>query len=91
MGGAEELEIHLEGKKLKQRDSFVYLGGVASRGGKSDSKIRRRITAGANTWRKVKGVMKYRHMSHKNKRKGLSLCGITAYMYDLKTVAITKK
>ena len=76
MGGAEELEIHLEGKKLKQRDSFVYLVGVTSRGGKSDSKIRRRITAGANTWRKVKGVMKYRHMSQTIKERG-SACVVS--------------
>ena len=32
----EELDIELEGKKLTQRDSFVYLGGAVCREGKMD-------------------------------------------------------
>ena len=47
----KELEILLDGEKLKQTDSFVYLGGAIFEDGKSDPEIRRRITAGAKAWR----------------------------------------
>ena len=50
----EELDIELEGKKLNQRDSFVYLGGAVCGDGKM---VRRRVQAGAIAWRAVEGVM----------------------------------
>ena len=46
----EELDIELEGKKLNQRDSFVYLGGEVCRDGKTEIEVRRRVQAGANAW-----------------------------------------
>ena len=51
----EELDIELEGKKLTQRDSFVYLGGVVCGDGKTEREVRRRVLAGANAWRAVEG------------------------------------
>ena len=51
----EELHIELEGKKLTQRDSFVYLGGVVCGDGKTEREVRRRVLAGANAWRAVEG------------------------------------
>ena len=36
----EELDIELEGKKLAQRDSFVYLGGAVCRDGKTEREVR---------------------------------------------------
>ena len=53
----EDLDIELEGKKLTQRDSFVYLGGAVWGDGKTEREVRRRIQAGANAWRAVVGVM----------------------------------
>ena len=41
----KELEIHLNGKKLTQSDSFVYLSGRIC-DGNSDTEIRRRTRAG---------------------------------------------
>ena len=51
----EELDIELEGKKLTQRDSFVYLGGAVCGDGKTEREVRRRVQAGANAWRSVEG------------------------------------
>ena len=59
----KELDIHLDGKKLKRRDSFVYLGGAICGDGNSDTEISPRITAVANAWRKVEEVMGDRRMS----------------------------
>ena len=41
----EELDIELEGKKLTQRDSFVYLGGAVCGDGKTEREVRRRVQA----------------------------------------------
>ena len=51
----EELDIELEGKKLTQLDSFVFLGGAVCGDGKTEREVRRRVQAGANAGRAVDG------------------------------------
>ena len=51
----EELDIELEGKKLTQGNSFVYIGGTVCGDGKTEREMRRRAQAGANAWRAVEG------------------------------------
>ena len=51
----EELDIELEGKKLTQEDSIVYLGGAVCGDGKTEREVRRRAQAGANAWGSVEG------------------------------------
>ena len=41
----EELDIELEGKKLTQEDSVVYLGGAVCGDGKTEREVRRRAQA----------------------------------------------
>ena len=53
----EELDIELEGNKLTQRDSSVYLGETVCGDGKTKKEVRRRAQARANAWRSVEGVM----------------------------------
>ena len=48
------------------RDRFVYLGGVICGDGNSDIEIHRRMTAGANAWRKVEGMMGDTHVWVRN-------------------------
>ena len=72
----KELEIHLDGKKLKQGDGFVYLGGAVYGDSNSDTKICRRITAGTNAWRKVEGMMRDSWILRKRKGKVLCYPGI---------------
>ena len=40
----KEPEIHLDGKKLKQRDSFVYLAEAICGDDNSDTDIRKKLT-----------------------------------------------
>ena len=87
----EQLEIHVDGKKLKQRDSFVYLDGAMCGDGNSDTNIRVRITAGENAWRKVEEVMGDRRISRARKGKVFTSCVTPAYVYGLETMALTKK
>ena len=59
----DELDIELEGKKLTQRDSFVYLGVAVCGGGKTEREVRRRAQAGVNAWRAFEGVTADRRIS----------------------------
>ena len=82
MGWAAEknLDIRLDGKKLNQRDSFVYLGGAICGDSGTETDIHKRIQAGASAWRKVEGVMGNRHISRKLKGKMHSSCITPAYL-----------
>ena len=86
----EELDIEKEGKKLNQRDSFVYLGGTECGDGKSERKVRRRVQAGANAWRAVEGVMADRRISKRLKGKVMSTCVTPACLYGTETLALTE-
>ena len=88
----EELDIELEGKKLTQRDSFVYLGGALCGDGKTEREVRRRVQAGANAWRSVAGggVMADRRISNRLKGKVMSTCVTPACLYGTETLALTE-
>ena len=58
----KDIDIRLDGKKLNQRDSFVYLGGEVCGDSGTETEIRRRIQAGVSAWRKVEGLMGDRHI-----------------------------
>ena len=51
----------------------------------------KRVTAGANTWRKIEVVMGYRRISRRLKRNVLSSYVTRAYMTALETMALTQK
>ena len=86
----KDLDIKLDGKKLNQRDSFVYLGGTVCGNGDTETEIRRRIQAVASAWRKVEWVMGDRHIYRKLKGKVLNSCIPSAYPYGLETMALTE-
>ena len=52
---AAEKIFRLDGKKLNQRDSFVFLGGTVCRDGGTEMEICRRIQAAASAPGKVEG------------------------------------
>ena len=84
------LDIELEGKKLTQEDSFVYLGGAVCGDGKTEREVRRRAQAGANVWRAVEGVMADRRISKRLKGKVMSTCVTPACLYGTETLALTE-
>ena len=86
----EELDIELEGKKLTQGDSFVYLGGAVYGDGKTEREVRRRGQAGANAWRAVDGVIADRRLSKRLKGKVMSTCVTPACLYGTETLALTE-
>ena len=84
----EELNNELEGKKLTQGDSFVYLRGAVCGDGKTEREVRRRAQAGANAWRAVEGVMadlkETKGQGHEH------LCVTPACLYEMETLAMTE-
>ena len=86
----EDLDIELEGKKLTQRDSFVYLGGAVYGDGKTEREVRRRVQAGANAWRAVEGVMADWRISKTLKDKVMSTYVTPAFLYGTETLALTE-
>ncbi len=69
----EELDIQLEGKKLTQGNSFLYIGVAVCGDGKMKREVRRRAQAGANAWRAVERVMANRRISKRLKGKVVTL------------------
>ncbi len=86
----EELNIRLEGKDIKQVKNFVYLGRNISENGRVDVEVRRRIQAGANARRHVKGVMVDRKVSRKLKAEFPDSCVVPASTCGLETLALSK-
>ena len=86
----EELDIELEGKKLTQGGSFVYLGGAVCGDGKTEREVRRRAQAGANAWRAVEGVMADRRISKRLKGRVMSTCVTPACLCGKETLAMTE-
>ena len=86
----EELDIELDGQKLTQRDSFVYLGGAVCGDGKTEREVRRSVKAGANAWRAVEGVMADRRISKRLNGKVMSNCVTPACLFGTETLALTE-
>ena len=87
----EELDIELEGNKLTQRDSFMYLGGAVCGDWKTEREVRRRVQAGVNAWRAVEGVMADRRISKRLKGKVMGTCVTPACLYGKETLALTEQ
>ena len=87
----EEVNIKLEGRTIRQNNSFIYLGGAMSSDGRSETEVRRRVQAGANAWRQVEGVTSDRNLSKKLKGKVLGACVTPAMLYGLETLPVSEK
>ena len=69
----EEQDIQLEGRKLTQGYSFVYIGGAVCGDGKMEREVGPRAQSGANAWRAVERVMADRRISKRLKGKVVTL------------------
>ena len=61
--------VVVDGKTIKQVNSFVYLGGTVCEDGGSSKEIQRRVEAGAAEWRRVEGIMWDRKLKKQLKEK----------------------
>ena len=85
------LHVVIDGKTIKQVNSFVYLGGTVCEDGGSSKEIQRRVQAGAAAWRRVEGIMWDRKLKKQLKGKVLEACVVPACIYGLGTLALTER
>ena len=70
---------------------FKYLESTVQESGSCERKVKKRVQAGWNGWRKVSGVICDRRLPARVKGKVYSSVVRPAMMYGLETVAVTKK
>ena len=74
--GEQEVDLHVavDGKTIKQVNSFVYLGG-------SSKEIQRKVQAGAAAWKRVEGIICDIKLKKTTKRKSVrNLHGTSLYI-----------
>ena len=74
--GEQEVDLHVvvDGKTIKQVNSFLYLDGTVCEDGGSSKEIQMRVQAGATAWRRVGGIMWDRKLKKQLKGKVLEAC-----------------
>ena len=86
-----DLHVVVDGKTIKQVNSFAYFGGTVCEDGRSSKEIQRKVQAGAAAWRRVKGILWDRKLKKQLKGKVLEACVVPACLYALGTLALTKR
>ena len=86
------MDLHevLDGKTIKQVNSFVYLSGTVCEDGGSSKEIQRRVQALAAAWKRVEGIMWDRKLKKQLKGKVSETCVVPACIYGLGTLALTE-
>ena len=90
-GGNDKETVKMEDKKVPRIKEFKYLGSTVQESGDCERKIKRRVQAGWNGWKKVSGVICDRRLPVRVKEKVYSSVVRPAMVYGLETVAITKR
>ena len=90
-GGNDKETVKMEDKKVPRVKELKYLGSTVQESGDCERKIKRRVQAGWNGWKKVSGVICDRRLPIRVKGKVYSSVVRPAMVYGLETVAITKR
>ena len=91
--GEQEVDLHVvvDGKTIKQVNSFVYLGGTVCEDGGSSKEIQRRVQAGAAAWRRVGGIMWGRKLKKQLKRKSVGSLRDASLYIRVGNTALTER
>ena len=84
----KELPIELEGKKLTQGETFVYLGGGSVRRREDGERGTSKSTGRSKRVESSLGVMADRRISKRLKGKVMSICVTLACLYGTETQAL---
>ena len=90
-GGNDDETVKMEDTKVPRVKEFKYLGSTVQESGGCERKVKKRVQAGWNGWRRVSGVICDRRLPARVKGKVYSLVVRPAMVYGLQTVAVTKK
>ena len=90
-GGNDDETVKMEDTKVPRVKEFKYLGSTVQESGGCERKVKKRVQAGWNGWRRVSGVICDKRLPARVKGKVYSSVVRTAMVYGLETVAATKK
>ena len=90
-GGNDDKTVKMEDAKVPRIKEFKYLGSTVQESGVCEREVKKRVQSGWNGWRRVSGVICYRRLPARVKRKVYSLVVRPAMVYGLETVAVTHK
>ena len=90
-GENDEETVKMEDTKVPRVKEFKYLGSTVQESGSCEREVKRRVQAGWNGWKKVSGVICDKRLPARVKEKVYSIVVRPAMVYELETVAVTKK
>ena len=88
--GNNDKTVKMEDAKVPRVKEFKYLGSTVQESGGCERKVKKRVQAGWNGWRRVSGVICDRRLLARVKGKVYGSVVRPAMVYGLKTVAVTK-
>ena len=90
-GGNNDKTMKMDDTKVPRVKEFKYLESTVQESCSCERKVKKRVQAGWNGWRKVSGVICNRRLPARIKGKVYSSVVKPAMVYKLETVAVTKK
>ena len=90
-GGNDKETVKMEDTKVTKVQEFKYLGSTVQESGSYERKVKKRVQAGWNRWRKVSGVICDMRLPARVKGKVYSSVVRPAMVYGLEAVMVTKK
>ena len=90
-GGNDDETVKMEDTKVSRVKEFKYLGSTVQESGGCERELKKRVQAGWNGWRRVSGVICDKRLPARVKGKVYSSVVRPAMVYELETVAVTKK
>ena len=90
-GGNDDKTVKMEDAKVSKVKEFKYLESTVQESGDCEKEVKKRVQAGWNGWRKILRVICGRRLPARVKGKVYTLMVRPAMVYELETVAVTKK
>ena len=90
-GGNDNEIVKMEDTKVPRVKEFKYLGSTAQESGSCERKVKKRVQAGWNGWRRVSGAICDRRLPARVQGKVYSSVVRPTMVYGLETVVVTKK
>ena len=90
-GGNDDKTVKMEDTKVPRVKEFKYLESMVQESGGCEREVKKRVQAGWNGWRRVLGVICDKRLPARIKGRVYSLVVRPAMVYELETVAVTKK
>ena len=88
--GNDNETVKMEDTKVPRVKEFKYLGSTVQESGSCERKVKRRVQAGWNGWRRISGVICNKRLPARVKGKVYSSVVRPAMVYGLETMAVTK-